>query len=134
MITIDQVIYLKYEQFLLDLVIDSIKRRLIVYKKSDTIYQKIDQKVSVFKIDLKEIKKELSFFDEYHKVILFLIKFISVLKNKSFIIKDIFNIKKIILFKSIMQRIILSRTREGDDNNNNQYKNNKFFDNQFNRN
>ena len=33
-----------------------------------------------------------------------------------------------------MQEIILSRTREGDDNSNNQHKNNKFFDNQFNRN
>ena len=33
-----------------------------------------------------------------------------------------------------MQKIILSRTRENDNNNNNQYKNNKFFDNRFNRN
>ena len=56
--TIDQVIYLKFEQFLLNLVVDSINRRLIVYEKFDTIYQKIDQKVIVFKIYLKEIKKE----------------------------------------------------------------------------
>ena len=33
-----------------------------------------------------------------------------------------------------MQKIILSRTRENDVSSNNQHKNNKFFDNQFNRN
>ena len=65
---------------------------------------------------------------------LFLVKFTSVLKNKLFIIKDVFNTRKIILFKIIMQKIILSRTREDDDNSNNQHKNNKFFDNPFNRN
>ena len=65
---------------------------------------------------------------------LFLAKLISVLKNELFIIKNVFNIKKIILFKIIMQKIALSRTREDDDNNNNQHKSNKFFDNQFNRN
>ena len=33
--------------------------------------------------------------------------------------KDIFNIKEIILFKIIVQKIILSCTREDDINNNN---------------
>ena len=83
---------------------------------------------------MKEIEIELSFFNEYHKAILFLIKFTSVLKNKFFIMKNIFNIKKIILFKIIIQGITLNRMREDDNNSNNQYKNNKFFDNQFNRN
>ena len=32
-VTIDQIIYLKFEQFLLDFVADSINRRLIVYEK-----------------------------------------------------------------------------------------------------
>ena len=127
--TIDQIIYLKFKQFLLNLVINSINRRFIVYKKFDAIYQKIDQKVNVFKIYLKEIEKELSFFNEYYQIILFLVKFIPVLKNKLFIIKDIFNIRKTILFKIIMQEITLSRTREEDKNNNNPYKSNKFFDN-----
>ena len=63
---------------------------------------------------------------------LFLVKLTSVSKNKLFIMRNVFNIKKITLFKVIMQNIILSRTRENDNNNNNQYKNNKFFDNQFN--
>ena len=53
--TVEQIIYLKFEQFLLNLVIDSINRRLIVYKKFNAIHQKIDQKVSVFKIHLKEM-------------------------------------------------------------------------------
>ena len=119
---------------MLDLVIDSINRRLIVYKKFDATYQKIDQKISIFKTYLKEIKRELSFFDEYHKIMLFLVKLISMLKNKFFIMKDVFNIKETILFKTIMQEIILSRTREDGGNSNNQHKNNKFFDNQFNRN
>ena len=130
--TIDQVIYLKFKQFLLNFVIDLINRQFIVYKKFNAIHQKIYQKVNVFKIYLKEIKRKLLFFDEYYRIMLFLIKLILVLKNKSFIIKDILNIQKIILFKIIMQKIILSRTREDSDNSNNQYKNNKFFDNQFN--
>ena len=41
--------------------------------------------------------------------------------------KNVSNIKKIILFKIIMQKITLSRTREDDDNYNFQQKNNKFF-------
>ena len=60
---------------------------------------------------------------------LFLAKLISVLKNKLFIMKNVFNIRKIILFKIIMQEIILSHMREDDDNSNNQYKSNKFFNN-----
>ena len=104
---------------MLNSVIDSINCRFIVYKKFNAIYQKIDQKINVFRIYLKEIKKELFFFDEYHKIILFLVKFISILKNKLFIIKDMFNIKKVILFKINIQEIILSRTRENDNNSNN---------------
>ena len=65
---------------------------------------------------------------------LFLIKLTPMLKNKLFIIKNVLNIKKIILFKIIMQKIILSRTREDDDNYNFQQKNNKFFKYQFNQN
>ena len=108
MMTIDQVIYLKCKQFFLNLVIDSINRRLIVYEKFNAIHQKIDQKVNVFKISWKEIKKKLPFFDEYHKTMLFLVKFISVLKNKLFIMKDILNIRKTILFKTDIQKITLS--------------------------
>ena len=132
--TTDQVIYLKFEQFLLSLIIDSINRRLIVYEKFDAIHQKIDQKVSVFKIYLKEIERELSSFDEYHKIILFLIKLTSMLKNKLFIMKDVSNTRKTILFKIIMQEITLNRTRDDGGSSNNQHKNNKSFDNQFNRN
>ena len=98
------------------------------------IHQKIDQKINVFKTYLKEIKKELLSFNEYYKIMLFLIKLIPMLKNKLFIMKDVLNIKKIILFKIIMQKITLSRTRENDDNHNFQQKNNKFFEHQFNRN
>ena len=47
---------------------------------------------------------------------LFLTKFTLILKNKFFIIKNIFNIKEIILFKIIMLRITLSRTRKNNDN------------------
>ena len=109
-------------------------RRLIVYKKFNTIHQKIDQKVNVFKIYLKEIKRKLFFFNEYHKVMLFLAKLISVLKNILFIMKDVLNIRETILSKIITQEIILSRTRENDNNSNNQHKNNKFSNNKFSRN
>ena len=43
--------------------------------------------------------------------------------------KNILNIKKTILFKIIIEKIILNCTREEGDSNNNQYKSNKFFDN-----
>ena len=119
---------------MLNLIVDSINRRFIVYKKFDAIHQKIDQKINVFKTYLKEIKRKLSLFNEYYKIMLFLAKLTPVLKNKLFIIKDIFNIRKSILFKIIMQKIMLNRTREDDDNHNSQQKNNKFFKHQFNRN
>ena len=119
---------------MLNLVVDSINRRLIVYEKFNATHQKIDQKVNVFKTYLKKIKKELSSFDEYHRIMLFLVKLTPVLKNKLLIMRNVPNTKEIILFKTIMQKITLSRTRKGGDNSNNQHKNNKFFDNQFNRN
>ena len=125
---IDQVIYLKFEQFLLNLIVDSINRRFIVYEKFNAVHQKINQKISVFKIYLKKIKRKLSFFDEYHKVMLFLAKLTPMLKNKLFIIRNVLNIKEIILFKIIMQKITMNRTRENDDNHNFQQKNNKFFE------
>ena len=113
---------------MLNLVVDSINRQFIVYEKFDATHQKIDQKINVFKTYLKEIKKKLSFFNEYHKVMLFLTKLTPMLKNKLFIMKNVSNIKKTILFKIIMQEITLSRTREGNDNHNFQQKNNKFFE------
>ena len=103
--TIDQIIYLKFKQFLLNFVIDSINRRLIVYKKFDAIHQKIDQKVSVFKICLKEIKKKLSFFDEYHKIILFLTKLTSVLKNKLFSWKMCLTLKRPFYLKLLCKKL-----------------------------
>ena len=126
--TAGQIIYLKFKQFLLDFVTDLINRRLIVYEKFNATYQKIDQKVNVFKIYLNEIERKLAFFDKYHKAMLFLAKLTLVLKNKLFIMRNILNTKEIILSKIIMQEIILNRTRNSDDNSNNQHKNNKFFD------
>ena len=87
---------------MLNLIADSINRRLIVYKKFNVTHQKIDQKVSVLKIYLKEIKKELSLFNEYHKIMLFLAKLTSVLKKKLFIMKNVSKIKETIFFKIII--------------------------------
>ena len=131
--TSNQIIYLKFKQFLLNLIIDSVNRRLIIYKKFNATHQKTDQKVSVFKIYLKEIKRKLLSFDEYHKAMLFLIKLISVLKNKLFIMKNVFSIRKTILFKVIMQEITFSRTRDDNEHNHFSSKSNKFFKHQFNR-
>ena len=47
----------------------------------------------------------------------FLVKLILVLKNKFFIMRNMFNIKEIILFKAIMQETTLNRTRNDDDYN-----------------
>ena len=98
----NQIIYLRFEQFSLNFIIDLINRRFIVYQKFDVIHQKIVQKVNVFKIYLKEIKKKLFSVNEYHKVILFLVKFTFVLKNKLFIIKNVSKIKEITFFKIMM--------------------------------
>ena len=106
--------------------------RLIVYEKFNATHQKTDQKVSVFKIYLKEIKKELSSFDEYHRAMLFLIKLISVLKNKFVIMRNVLSTRETILFKVIMQETTLSRTRNDDEHNHSSSKNNKFFEHQFN--
>ena len=86
------------------------------------------QKINVFKIYLKEIKRKLFSFDKYHRVMLFLIKFISVLKNKLLIIRNVFNIKETILFKVIMQETIFNCTHDDDDYNYFQSRNNKFFE------
>ena len=107
---------------MLNLIIDSINRRLIVYEKFDAIYQKTNQKVNIFKIYLKKIKKELFSFNKYHKAMLFLTKLISVLKNKLLIMRNLFNIKE----------IIFSCTRDNNDYNYFQSKNNKFFEHQLN--
>ena len=45
-----------------------------------------------------------------------------MLKNKFSIMKNRFNITETIWIKSIVQKVVLNRTRENDDNNNNQYK------------
>ena len=107
-------------------------RRLIVYEKFNAIHQKTDQKVSVFRIYLKKIEKKLFSFDEYHRAMLFLVKLNSMLKNKLFIIRNVLSTKKIILFKVIMQKITLSRTRDDDEYNHSSLKSNKFFEHQFN--
>ena len=100
--TVDRVINLKFKQFLLNFIIDSINRRFIVYRKFDATHQKIDQKVNVFKIYSKEIERKLSSFGEYFKIIWFLIRLILVLKNKLLIIRNVLNTKEIILFKIII--------------------------------
>ena len=64
---------------------------------------------------------------------LFLTKLISVLKNKLFIMRNVFSTRKIILFKVIMQKTTLNRTRDDDEHNHFSSKNNKFFEHQFNR-
>ena len=59
---------------------------------------------------------------------LFLAKFISVLRNKLLIIKNVFNLKEIILFKAIRQEIIFNRTRDDNNYNYSQSKSNKVFE------
>ena len=68
---------------------------------------------------MKEIERELSPFDKYYKTILFLAKLTSMLKNKFVIMRDMSHTRKTILFKAIMQEIILNRTRDDGDNSNN---------------
>ena len=48
---------------------------------------------------------------------LFLIKLISMLKTKLLTMRNMFNIKEIILFKVIMQETIFNCTRDDDDHN-----------------
>ena len=52
-------IYKEFKQFLLNLIANSINRRLMTYERWEEIKQKFDQKVSVFKIFLKNLKSHL---------------------------------------------------------------------------
>ena len=65
---------------------------------------------------------------------LFLVKLISVLKNKLFIMRNVLSTKETILFKVIMQETTFNRTRDDNDHIHSQLKNNKFFEHQLNRN
>ena len=76
---------------------------------------------------MKKIKRELFSFDKYDKIMLFLAKLISMLKNKLLTMRNISNIKEIVIFKAIIQETIFNRIRDNNNYNYSQLKNIEFF-------
>ena len=87
--------------------------------------QKSNQKVTTFKIYLKQLKNHMLELSKIHRANFFLVKFKSKLKSKILDIDNVSNVKKKILAATIMQKTIFERTRFDDENEN--------FENHFNR-
>ena len=96
------IIFVDFEQFLFDLIIDSINCRLLVYEKWIDVMQKSNQKIFAFKIYLKNIKSYMFSFEKMHKVNFFLIKFKNDLKKKILNTKEMSHTREKILVKIIM--------------------------------
>ena len=78
---LDEIIFDSFKRFLLNLITNSINRRLIVYEKWKTTRQR-DMKVSIFKTHFEKFKDYLLSFEKKHKANFFLVKLKSKLKNK----------------------------------------------------
>ena len=106
--------YKNFEQFFLNLVIDSVNRRFYVYERWKSAKQKSNQKVFVFKIYLKDLENYLSKFFENYRVNFFLAKLKFEFKKKILSTNTMSNNRKEILVVAIMQKNTLKRTRKND--------------------
>ena len=119
-----------FENFLLNLIVDSINRRLNVYERWKKAKQNSNQKISTFKIYLKNLKSHLLEFEKIHKTFIFFVKLRFEFKQKILNIDNVSNIRKNILNVVIMQKKNLKRQRENNDNLNfNQNRNDEKFKN-----
>ena len=127
---LNDVIFDDFENFLLNLIVDSVNRRLNVYKRWKNVKQNSNQKVSIFKIYLKNLKNHLLEFEKIHKTFIFFVKFRFEFKQKILNIDNVSNTRKNILSVVIMQKKNLKRQRENNDNSNfNQNRNDEKFKN-----
>ena len=105
------IIFVDFEQFLLDLMIDSTNRRLLVYERWIDAMQKSNQKIFAFKTYLKKIKNHMLSFVEMHRANFLLIKLKNDLKNKILNTREMSHTREEILVKTIMQKKTLKRNK-----------------------
>ena len=60
-----------FEKFLLNLIVDLVNRRLNVYERWKNIKQNSNQKITIFKVYLKDLKSHLFKFEKIHKTFFF---------------------------------------------------------------
>ena len=103
-INLNDVTFDDFEDFLLNLIVDSVNRRLNVYERWKNVKQNSNQKISIFKIYLKNLKSHLLEFEKIHKAFIFFVKLRFELKQKILNIDNVSNIRKNILGVVIMQK------------------------------
>ncbi len=92
----------EFKEFLLNLIANSINRRLLVYERWKNARQKLDQKIIAFKKYLDELKIYLLSLLEKHRIYIFLIKLKSNLKVKILDINNVLNTRDELLAIIIM--------------------------------
>ena len=115
-----------FKSFLLNLVADSVNRRLIVYENWERTRQRSNQKVSDFKSELEEYEIHLPSFEKVHRINFFFCKLLSSLKEKLLSIEKMPTTREDLFAKTIMLKKTLKRERRTNDNSaNNPNSNNK---------
>ena len=104
--------YFKF--FLLNLVADSMNRRLVVYENWERARQRSNQKVSSFKNELEKYETHLSSFDTIHSINFFFCKLLSSMKKKLLNIEKVSTIRKNLFAKIVMLKKIIERERRTD--------------------
>ena len=108
-----------FENFLLNLIVDSVNRRLNVYERWKKVKQNSNQKITIFKVYLKDLKSHLFEFEKTHKAFIFFAKLRHELKQKIFDIESVSNTRENILKIVIMQKKNLKRQRSDNDDDEN---------------
>ena len=108
---LDGVTFEFFKSFLLDLIADPVNRRLLAYEKFEATRQRQDQKVSVFKAYLEELKAHLHPMPEELRANFFLAKLRPELKNKILSTDNVPKQREEILAIAIMQENTLDRAR-----------------------
>ena len=106
---LNNVIFDNFEIFLLNLIVDSMNRWLNFYERWKKVKQNSNQKITIFKIYLKNLKNHLFEFEKIYKTFIFFVKFRFEFKQKILNIDNVSNIRKNILNVVIMQKKNLKR-------------------------
>ena len=93
-----------FKSFLLNLVADSMNRRLIVYENWERIRQRSNQKVSNFKSELKEYEIHLSSFEKMHRVNFFFVSCCRLWKKSCWVSRRCQRLRRIYLRRSLCWR------------------------------
>jgi hypothetical protein len=104
----------EFRKFLLNLVVNSINRRLLVYERWENARQKSNQKIIVFKKYLNKLKTHLLLLLKKHRIYIFLIKLKPNLKVKILDIDNVLDTRDELLAIIIMQKQTLNRTHKVD--------------------